>query len=55
MAPPQALAALTHMGCLVRFNAAERSSDWPCRSSRFAVDGSVLEGPAMRPLERRKA
>jgi glycine/D-amino acid oxidase-like deaminating enzyme/nitrite reductase/ring-hydroxylating ferredoxin subunit len=45
----------THMGCLVRFNAAERSWDCPCHGSRFAVDGSVLEGPAVRPLERRRA
>jgi glycine/D-amino acid oxidase-like deaminating enzyme/nitrite reductase/ring-hydroxylating ferredoxin subunit len=45
----------THMGCLVRFNAAERSWDCPCLGSRFAVDGSVLEGPAVRPLERREA
>ena len=45
----------THMGCLVRFNAAERSWDCPCHGSRFAVDGSVLEGPAVRPLDRREA
>src|SRR5215216_4967710 len=45
----------THMGCLVRFNAAERSWDCPCHGSRFAVDGGVLEGPAVRPLERREA
>jgi glycine/D-amino acid oxidase-like deaminating enzyme/nitrite reductase/ring-hydroxylating ferredoxin subunit len=43
----------THLGCLVRFNAAERSWDCPCHGSRFDVDGSVLEGPAVRPLERR--
>jgi glycine/D-amino acid oxidase-like deaminating enzyme/nitrite reductase/ring-hydroxylating ferredoxin subunit len=43
----------THMGCLVRFNSAERSWDCPCHGSRFAVDGSVLEGPAVKPLERR--
>lgn len=43
----------THLGCLVRFNSAERSWDCPCHGSRFAVDGSVLEGPAVRPLERR--
>src|SRR5829696_6352534 len=41
----------THMGCLVRFNAAERSWDCPCHGSRFDLDGSVLEGPATRPLE----
>jgi glycine/D-amino acid oxidase-like deaminating enzyme/nitrite reductase/ring-hydroxylating ferredoxin subunit len=44
----------THLGCLLRFNAAERSWDCPCHGSRFDVDGAVLEGPAVKPLERRK-
>ena len=44
----------THLGCLVRFNAAERSWDCPCHGSRFDVDGSVLEGPATRSLERKQ-
>ena len=43
----------THMGCLLRFNSAEVSWDCPCHGSRFGVDGRVLEGPAVHPLERR--
>jgi glycine/D-amino acid oxidase-like deaminating enzyme/nitrite reductase/ring-hydroxylating ferredoxin subunit len=43
----------THLGCLLRFNAAERSWDCPCHGSRFAVDGAVLEGPAVHPLTQR--
>jgi glycine/D-amino acid oxidase-like deaminating enzyme/nitrite reductase/ring-hydroxylating ferredoxin subunit len=40
----------THLGCLLRFNSAERSWDCPCHGSRFDVDGTVLEGPATRAL-----
>jgi Rieske Fe-S protein len=45
----------THLGCLLHFNDAERSWDCPCHGSRFDVDGAVLSGPAVRPLERREA
>jgi glycine/D-amino acid oxidase-like deaminating enzyme/nitrite reductase/ring-hydroxylating ferredoxin subunit len=45
----------THIGCLLRFNSAERSWDCPCHGSRFDVDGAVLEGPATVPLEPRSA
>ena len=44
----------THLGCLLRFNGAERSWDCPCHGSRFDVDGAVLEGPAVHPLERKE-
>lgn len=45
-------AKCTHLGCLVSFNQAERSWDCPCHGSRFACDGRVLEGPAVRDLDR---
>ena len=46
-------AVCTHMKCIVKFNAAERSWDCGCHGSRFGVDGAVLDGPAMSPLPER--
>lgn len=43
----------THLGCRVAWNEAERSWDCPCHGSRFAHDGTLLEGPAVRDLERK--
>lgn len=42
----------THLGCPLEYNAAERSFDCACHGSRFSETGDVIEGPAIKPLER---
>ncbi len=44
-------ALCTHLGCVVAFNEAERAWECPCHGSRFGIDGAVLQGPAVNPLE----
>lgn len=43
----------THMKCKVHWNDMESSWDCPCHGSRFAPDGTVIEGPATEALQQK--
>lgn len=40
-----------HLGCALKWNAAERSWDCPCHGSRFTEEGQLLDNPATGDLK----
>lgn len=42
-----------HMGCALKYNAAEHSWDCPCHGSRFGENGELIDNPATDDLKKK--
>jgi glycine/D-amino acid oxidase-like deaminating enzyme/nitrite reductase/ring-hydroxylating ferredoxin subunit len=47
-------AVCPHLGCVLQWNADEKTFDCPCHGSRFSKEGIVINGPAISDLEKIK-
>jgi Rieske Fe-S protein len=43
-----------HLGCIVGWNAQDRTWDCPCHGGRYAADGTRIYGPPTRSLPYRR-
>lgn len=43
-------ATCTHLGCVTQWDSEQRRISCPCHGSKFSEEGTVLQGPAPRPL-----
>ena len=46
-------AVCTHLGCIVHWEADDQLWECHCHGSAYAIDGTVINGPATEPLPER--